>query len=203
MYLRLSKETKAKKIFILLFVIITFVLLIYRISIHADIYDEIINLSISYRVAMGDVPFYNCWEAFQSGDIFMAPFIWLYVKIFKTTSGLILYSRIIYILVLAFLSFACFKMFQKHLDNEKAFLLSYVVLFFELYSLFYLWYDTISVIFLLLGCIFLVFALEMSDKKRKYVSFLLAGIIHCCMAFSYPSFSILAIVIALILFFVK
>lgn len=199
----ISKRVRINKILMLLFIIVTISFVVYRITIHADIYDEIINLSVSYRIAMGDIPFYHCWEAFQSGDVFMAPFIWIYMKIFRTTSGLILYSRIIYLLALLVVAFTCYQILKKHLINELAFLLSYIVLFFELYSLFYLWYDTVSIVFLLLGDNFLLYALESENKLNRSLAYCLAGFLHCCMVFAYPSFMFLAILIAIILFFLN
>lgn len=192
-----------KKMYKILFIFITFILLIYRISLHADIYDEIINLDISYRIALGDIPFYNCWEAFQSGDVFMAPFLWIYLKVFNTTSGMILYSRLVYVGVLFLVMLLIYMLMKRHLSKEKAFFLSYIVLFFELYSLFYLWYDTVSVITLTIGCVFLVKSLEEKNKFKRSGLLILAGITHCCMAFSYPSFVLLALMMAAILLFLS
>lgn len=193
------QRNRLKKLLFYLFIIITTVLLLYRISIHADIYDEIINLGVSYRIALGDIPFYNCWEAFQSGDIFMAPFIWIYIKIFHSTTGLILYCRFIYIAVLTCVSAITYCILKKYIKKSICFQLSYVIIFFNLYSLFYLWYDSVSVIFLLLGNLFLLSGLECVKKLQKLLLFFGAGIIHCCMAFSYPAFAILALGIAIIL----
>lgn len=196
-------QIKLKKLPFIVFISTTFFLMLYRISIHADIYDEIINLSISYRIALGDVPFYNCWEAFQSGDIFLAPFIWIYIKIFHTTSGLILYSRLIYITVLTGVSVVTYFSLHKYISKIVCFHLSYIIIFFQLYSLFYLWYDSVSVIFFLLGNLLILNGLESRKGVSRLLFFWGAGIIHCGMAFSYPAFVVLAIFMALTVFFVS
>lgn len=195
----MERRNSKTKVAEMLFVIITILLLIYRVTLHADIYDEIINIGISYRIAHGDVPFYNCWEAFQSGDIFLAPFIWLYLKIFKTTSGLVLFSRLLYLAILFLLVGATYLLFSKYLEKKQAFFVSYVVLFFELYSLFYLWYDTISVILLLLGDILIIRSMESGKTWIKRWMLALAGIVHCAMVFAYPSFILVALVMAIII----
>lgn len=180
------------------FIICTFLLLLYRISIHADIYDEIINLDISYRVALGEIPFYNCWDSFQSGDILLAPFLWLYLKIVGKTSGIVLYSRFVYVCALLIVAIVIYFIFKNIFSKKAAFLLGYLFCFFQLYGLFYLWYDTFSVIFLTLGCLFTYGGLS----KNRYNKILLfcGGIFHGLMAFSYPSFVLLAVFNAVLLF---
>ena len=185
----------------LLFIVTTFGLLLYRVSLHADHYDEIINLSISYRIALGDIPFYNGWEAFQSGDIFMAPFLWIYIKLFQTTSGMILYARFVYILVLIFLALWCYGAIKRYMGRTNAFFLSYIIVFFQVYSLFYLWYDTVSIIFFCFGVITLLRAFQAETAIKHSCLMILAGVFHCFMAFSYPAFALLAIFLAVIVFY--
>lgn len=194
-----------KKMIYYVFLLITFILLIYRISIHADIYDEIINLDISYRVALGQVPFYDCWDSFQSGDLFMAPFLWLYLKIVGKSSGIILYSRFVYLGVLIITSIIIYYTFKEKCSRKLAFLIGYLFCFFQLYGLFYLWYDTTATILLVLGCLFLYQGI--THKKYNKILIFLGGIFHGLMAFAYPSYILLAfldtIVLFLFLFFQK
>ena len=168
------------------FIIVSFLLLLYRITLHADTHDEIINLNISYRYALGDIPFYHCWDAYQGGDIFLAPFLWIFVKITGTTTGIVLYSRVLYVVILMICAWLTYQIFKKYLDKRNAFFLSYVIVFFELYSLFYLWYDSVALIFLFLGDLAIVKALDQCDtQKQRYSYLFLAGIVHCCMVIAY------------------
>ena len=52
-------KSKVQKIGLWAFVIISFSLLLYRITLHADVADEITNLNISYRISLGAIPFYH------------------------------------------------------------------------------------------------------------------------------------------------
>lgn len=165
------------------FVLLTFTLLIYRITLHADVYDEIMNLSISYRITLGDIPFYNIQEAYQIGAIFTAPFVWLFVKLTGGTTGIILYSRVIYILTLVGCAILIYRLMKHYLKKEIAFFLSYIIVFFELFSLFYLWYDSEAVVFCLLGNLFIARGLEQSrNTKQMYAFLMLAGVLHSFMA---------------------
>ena len=185
-----------ENLFTIIFVMITFGALIYRISLHADIYDEIINLNVAYRVALGNIPFYECWETFQSGDILIAPFLWIYTTFFKTTSGLILYSRILYLLAYSYLGIIVYNVFKHCVSKKQAFYIGYMCIFFEIYSLYYLWYDTISVLLFSIATILLFYALSIR-YDNKYVYF--AGIATGCMAFSYPSMIIIALLMVVLI----
>lgn len=181
------------------FVVATFFLLLYRITLHADTYDEITNLNISYRIAMGDIPFYHCWEAYQGGDIFLAPFIWLFVKATGGTTGIILFSRVLYIMILIVCAGLFNGLFKQYMNAENAFFLSYIIVFFEIYSLFYLWYDTVAIIFFFLGDLAIIYAVE--NPKKRALFLILGGICHCCMVISYFVFIPMALVIAICIAF--
>jgi len=182
------------------FVIISFVLLIYRITLHADVADEITNLNISYRISLGAIPFYHLEEAYQAGDIFLVPFIWLFVKLTGGTTGIVLYSRVVYIAVLLTLALLTYKMFSRYVEKATAFLISYVIVFFEIYSLFYIWYDTAAIIFFLLGDLAIVNALENSTSaKKKYLFLALAGLCHSCMVVAHVALAPMAVGIGILI----
>lgn len=179
------------------FVIITFALLLYRITLHADPYDEIMNLNISYRIVLGDIPFYHIQESYQTGAVFLVPFLWIFVKLTGGTTGIVLYSRVVYILVLAGSAVLAYRMFKRYMDKENAFFLSYTIVFFELFSLFYLWYDSVAVIFFLLGDFAIIKAMRQKRfARKKYLYLALAGLLHSCMVFAHVALIPMALGIA-------
>ena len=190
-----NKKEKVELLVFGIYVVVTLLAYIYRISLHADVYDEIINLDVSYRIALGDIPFYNCWEAFQGGDIFLAIILFLYIKLFKTTVGIVLFSRCVYFICWMCLSFFVMKTLQLLRTTKQSFLSAYPIVFFELYSLFYFWYDSVSVFFFLLGAT-LLYRGYITSKKRYFI---FAGLSHCMMVVSYPSFIIIALSYPLII----
>lgn len=184
-------ESFKKNFFIITFVTITFSLLLYRISLHADRFDEIFNLAIPYRVALGQLPFYECWDSFQSGDILLAPFLYLFISIIGSSGGIVFFSRLLYICTLIFVSAVFYCTINKYIEKRIAFLISYIFCFFQVYSLFYLWYDTFSIVLLILGTLYTFKGMMEQKYCRLYM--LLAGLFHGLMAFSYPTFVMLAV----------
>jgi len=182
------------------FVLLTFALLLYRITLHADVYDEIMNLNIAYRIVLGDIPFYHIQESYQVGAIFLVPFIWLFVKVTGSTTGIVLFSRVLYILVLVGCAAAAYRLFRRCMDKGNAFFLSYVIVFFEMLSMFYLWYDSLAVIFFWLGDIAILNALvEEKSIKKRYYYLILAGLLHSCMAFVHVALIPTALFIAVMI----
>lgn len=187
-------SSKIQKIGFWTFVVISFSLWLYRITLHADVADEITNLTISYRISLGAIPFYHLEESFQAGDIFLVPFLWLFVKLTGGTTGIVLYSRVVYIGVLLVVALLTYKMLARYLEKSTAFLISYVIAFFEIYSLFYLWYDTAAIIFFLLGDLAIVNALENSkSRKQMYLFLALAGLCHTCMVIAHVALAPMAV----------
>lgn len=184
------------KIFIVA-IIISFFMLLYRISIHADIYDEIINLNVSYRISLGDLPFYNAWEAFQSGDLFLSVFLKFYVLLNGSTEGIVLYSRLVYLVLNIFLSFFSYYTLKQFTSKTNSALISLLIPFLQIYGLYYFWYDTVSIYFLYLGQLFILNYF----KKNKSFFLFIAGLLHGFMSFSYPSFSLVAIIEFICVFF--
>lgn len=182
------------------FVVITFVLLLYRITLHADNMDEIMNLNIAYRIVLGDIPFYHIQETYQFGALFMVPFLWLFVKLTGGTTGIILYARVVYIVVLVICAIVTYRLLRNYMDKTNAFFLSYNVCFFELLSLFYLWYDSEAVVFCLLGNLAVITALERSKNVRQKNGYLiLAGGFHLCMVIAHAALAPMAVGIAIVI----
>lgn len=178
------------------YVIITLAIYWYRVTLYADTYDEIINLGISYRVALGDVPFYKCWEAFQGGNLFLAPFIYAYIHLKKSTTGLVLFSRCVYVTLWLLLSIYIMFVLKRIFTKRDSFFIAYPIAFFEIYSLFYFWYDTVSIYLLVLGGVSLLQG-YFTERKRYFV---FAGISHCLMVLAYPSFIIVALFYGILIF---
>ncbi len=157
---------------------------ILRISLHADVYDEVFNLSVSYRVALGQLPYYQCWEAYQGGDLFLSPFLWLYINLLGTSSGIVLFSRCVYLLWLAGCSFIVYKAVSYLLPKIQAFVIALSCIFFSIYGLFYLWYDTVAVLLLLAGS-FSVYIAIINSSGCKWG--ILGAFLHGLMILAYPS----------------
>lgn len=56
--------------------------------------DECYALAVSYRLATGERLFLDLWESHQLGGVFLAPFLWLYLKLAGTADYLVIYARV-------------------------------------------------------------------------------------------------------------
>ena len=172
---------------------------VFRVTLHADVYDEIFNLSVSYRVALGQIPFYECWEAYQGGDLFMAPFLWVYINLLGTSSGIILYSRFIYLLWLAVCSFIVFRAIKPLLGFIPSLTIAVSCVLFSIHSLFYLWYDTVAVILLLAGS-FSIFGALSGSMKEGWAT--IGALLHGMMVLAYPSMILVTFLSSIIVAFI-
>lgn len=182
----------------ILFVVVTLSLLFYRISLAADRYDEIINLNVSYAVTLGRIPFLESREAYQSGDFFLTPFLWVYVFLRGSTEGIVLFSRFVYFGFLCLIGIFVYHTFKRNVGKKAAFYLGYLCLFFQVHCLYYLWYDTSCILTLTLTLLLLYNAVTL---KKKYL-FVIAGISAAAMSFSYPTMLLMAVGIPFIFLFV-
>lgn len=56
--------------------------------------DENYALAVGYRLAMGERLFLDLWESHQLGGVFLAPFLWLYLKLAGTADYIVIYARV-------------------------------------------------------------------------------------------------------------
>jgi len=56
--------------------------------------DESYALAVGYRLATGEKLFLDLWEPHQLGGIFLAPFLWLYLKIAGTRDYIVIFARV-------------------------------------------------------------------------------------------------------------
>lgn len=57
--------------------------------------DECYALAVAYRLANGEKLFLDLWESHQLGGIFLAPFVWIYLRLAGTTEYMVIYTRLI------------------------------------------------------------------------------------------------------------
>lgn len=159
-------------------------------------YDCGYQLAMSYRFLQGDRMFLEMWEPHQMSVFLPAALMWVYMSLFHTTTGIVVYLQICGILIRALLAFCLYKMLRNDLDEPLVYGMS--LLYFMLspkdyampdFSNQQLWYIT------LLFCSLLIYF-----KKRK-LRYLLGGAFALCLAvMSYPSCAILLFGVIFLLF---
>lgn len=185
------KKSKFKLIYYVT-TIILLIIFINRLRYTISVFDEVSNVALAYKVFLGQMPLTEIWEFQQMGAIFNVPFIFLYKLLKGNTEGLILFLRVSYLLLNIVISFMVSKLLKDFVIKENRLILSLAIITYAPFSLYYIWYDTAAILFMISGATFLILANRKSGI-RKDVNYLLAGISHALMCFAYPSFIVVVI----------
>jgi len=202
----LNARNNSKRIIpILIFNAVLVVLAIFRAFLCINITDEVFNLGQAFRTVQGNVFLVENWDYFQTGDSFMLPFLYAFYKITGLTEGIVLYSRIVFVVLQSLMAFFSYKILSRFFERISA--LFAVMIYFTAVSflIFNMWYDNWEIFFRLIG-LFLVFyavAGEKTDAKKTYISVFIAGIVHACMVFAYPTMAAVYVYILVLLFAYK
>lgn len=146
--------------------------------------DAEFQISMSYRLATGDIMFKEMWEPYQMSAFLCAFFIKLYLELFKTTTGIVLYLQVIGVLLDAGVSIFLYQIVRKHLNSEKtAFIMAWVFFLVAPKDIPIADYTNMQMWFSLLLCIFLF--LQYKTGKKRFV--VLAALSLCGAVLSYPS----------------
>lgn len=168
-----------------------------RIFYTVDFYDEFFNTAVAYQPVLGQTFLSDIWNFYQTGDSIQIPFLWLFRIVFGSTEGVILAGRIYYFLCCCIIGGIVFLTFQE--DRNIAMIAAAITVCYAPFSLSYWWYDTVMIQFLLLGCLFLLRALDTEKASRERANFIAAGLCHAWMVFSYPFTVIIVIFFAVFL----
>ena len=152
--------------------------------------DEEYQIVMSYRNLKGDHFFREMWEPHQTSAFLCTLFMGIYMMITGTTTGIIIYLRVITTVIHGVLSYAVYRSFKRSVSKEYAFLLA--MLYFNIspknihipeFGNMQLWFLTI-----------LILALQWyyeQDGKDKWYMLLLAGVALSGEVLTYPTCIIL------------
>ena len=163
--------------------------------------DEVQNITMAYRLVLGQKPWVDVWEIFQSGNSFASPVIWLLVKMTGSTEGIIFFVRGAFLLMNLFLGAVLFFALRKYISKSILGVCILAIICYAPFSLYYIWYDSMGLYFMLLGEILLFTGLQ-SEKSFSW-SIFFAGVSHALMSYAYPSFVLLAFAFAGILYWLN
>lgn len=115
-YVSIFKTRKFYRIFWLICIFLTVLACIKTIWISLDI-DESYAIAQSYRLAIGERLFRDLWESHQLSGVYMAPFIWLFLKIAGTTSWIVIYTRIVGTVIQFLIGIFLVNTLKKHVSD--------------------------------------------------------------------------------------
>lgn len=202
----ISARTDRKKYLpIFIFNAVLAVLVIVRAFLCIHVTDEIFNIGQAFRTIQGNVFLVENWDYFQTGDSFLTPFLYVFYKITGSTDGIVLFSRIVFIVLQIMLSALMYKILSRSFERISALFAVLIYSTAVSFLLFYMWYDNWEIFFRLIG-LFLVFYVisgEKTDTRNSYILVFIAGIANALMVFAYPTMAVLFIYVLVLLFAYK
>lgn len=167
--------------------------------------DEEYQIVMAYRSIAGDSLFCNMWEPHQMSAFLCSFFEYLFIKITGSTTGIVIFLRIIGICIQGIITFILFKALKTYYEKEQAFLIS--IVFFNMtpkmfaspeFSNMQFWATVLSLIF------FYYFFIYGIDSLKGKISLILSAFSYSLSVLSYPTMLILVpVYFALFIFFFK
>ena len=202
----LNARNNSKRIVpILIFNAVLVVLAMLRAGLCITTTDEVFNIGQSFRTIQGNLFLVENWDYFQTGDSFLTPFLYVFYRITGSTEGIVLFSRIVFIVLQVLLSVLMYKILSMFFERIGAFFAAAIYSTAVSFLLFYMWYDNWEIYFRLIGLflVFYVIAGEKTDNKNSYILVFIAGIVHAFMVFAYPTMVAVFIYVLVLLFAYK
>lgn len=162
--------SKKKLCIITILGILTTILFVLKslISSEISLADEAYYIQTAFRFYQGDAMLVDDWGAPQLMGFLLLPFVYLYMSIVKSTEGIILYFRILYLIYKCFVLAFCYNKLRKY-DLFGIIGLS-IYYFFTPFNIDSLNYNTIPI-----GMILMIGAVILSDKRKPF-DYYLCGI---------------------------
>ncbi len=191
---------------ILIFNAVLIVLVILRTFFCITITDEVFNIGQALRTIRGNTFLVENWDYFQTGDSFLIPFIYIFCKITGSTEGIVLFSRLVFVVLQTLLSVFIYKILSRFFDRMSSFFAVVIYTTAISFLLFYMWYDNWEIFFRLIGLFLIFYAISSFDQKtsgKAYLMVFIAGIAHACMVFAYPTMIVLNVYVLALIFFYR
>lgn len=146
--------------------------------------DAEFQISMSYRLVNGDVMFKEMWEPYQMSTFLCAVFIKIWLSIFHSTTGIVIFLQLIGCLIDGVIAYILYKTVTKYFYCPKtAFLMAWVFCLVSPKDVPLPDYANMQIWFGMLLCI--TFFIYYKESKKKYL--ILSAICLCAMILSYPS----------------
>ena len=146
--------------------------------------DEEYALSIGWRLIQGDSLFYTMWEPHQLSALTDAALLWPYWAITGTTTGILLYMRVVMLVLKALLSVWFYRTMRRDLAPRTAFLTALAL--FAYTPKWFLAPDYISQQFHLTVAAFLCFYAYYADGCKKLWKLVPGGIFLSLSVLAFP-----------------
>jgi len=178
------------------FAAVVIVGLLQRLAISVDFTDESFSTALAYRFALGDRPFIDELNAAQTAGMILTPFVWLYVKVTGSAAGIMMFTRLLFLVFKLATSATVFATIKRHLSWPLALVTSLVCVVFVPHSIPNLGYNVLGSGFLVLGGFVAVRGFGSAQQKR---ALFWAGICNGLATLAYPPLVVPAAVLGVVI----
>ena len=160
--------------------------------------DETFYFSTCHRFFTGDSIFLHEWFPTQLSSLILLPFYSLYMLIYGSNDGIILYFRILYVIFSLINAVVLFRILSHHISSFFACVCSLMLMFYAHLNIATLSYYTLSV------QLFLMSLLLVYDYYRTYSKnqLIIAGILFALSVLSLPTLSVAYFIVAALIFII-
>lgn len=180
----------------------SFLLLIMRALFSFCWSDETLYYSTAYRFIQGDAPFLDEWYPTQLISILIAPIMKLYIVIVGSTSGVILFFRIVYVVFSTFCAYLCYGIIKKYVANFWAMSVGLLMLFYVHLNIATFSYYAVSVLCATVSMILLYdfvrenISCDTKKKKPKSVlNLIFSGVFYAILVLSAPTMAVVYVIV--------
>lgn len=161
---------------------------LYRYHFATDITDETFSIAMPYRFALGDKPFVDEIGIQQTAGIILFPFVWLYVKVTRGTTGIVLFVRYVHLFVFKVAAAGGVYSAARRLLQTRAIALgvAFVPFAFTPHNIPNVGYNVVGMTLLAAGIFFAAAGLLEPGTKRADRLLGGGGFLMGLMAFAYP-----------------
>ena len=186
-----QKTGKLKLILILVAIAIAIKYIFVDFGIDAEF-----QITMSYRWATGDKFFLQMWEPYMTSTFICGAFIKLYLTLFHTTTGLVIFLQAVGTLINLGVSLILYHTVKKYTASENAaFAMAWIFFIVSPKDIPLADYSNMQMWFTMLLCL----CLFIYEQTKKTGMIVLAGVWMCAVILSYPSCLIVAFAVLIYL----
>lgn len=165
---------------------------IQRIRAGVDFEDEATHLAIPYRFVLGDRPFIDEINPIQTAGFITRPLIWAFVRATGGTDGIVLFTRVVYLLCCIGVAWTAVLWARKYVDPWLAVLCAAPIVV-QIPGIPNLGYHTIASLTFTAG----VFAVAHGLKREQKSWVLLGGVMHALAAIAIQVYAVSGLLFAI------
>jgi len=194
---------KQKKLIIFFTIVVAIVLSLIRAFFGADLTDEALYIAEPFIVIQGATPYVSDWFQSAGFALISSPVIRLFLSFNSSTSGIVLFTRIAFVVFKFMVCLIAFLLIKKHFTSEISILFLLPIFLISPHSIANFSYNTLSLFFLFLENILIFSSFMEKNSIKKIFYSLFSGILSALCAFIYPSQIIQCVIMLIIILYIS